>query len=99
MSLSIWVTVFFLVGFCAAICAIAYLGRRAFTGNTEASAAFSDFIVKASVLHLITIAMVVDAVIVLTLEKQIDGSTAGAILSGIVGYVLAGVGRSRFSGP
>ncbi len=44
-------------------------------------------------IHIVTILVVIFAATMLALEGVLSGDTTGAILSGIVGYVLASMGR------
>ncbi|MFZ3384696.1 MAG: hypothetical protein WA144_12290 [Candidatus Methanoperedens sp.] len=77
------------VGFCI-VGGIAFYNTQQGTAKT-----FSLLIQRANALRLITVFSIVMVSALLALTGIIDGNGVIAILSGIVGYVLGGIQRSK----
>lgn len=72
------------------------VGSIAFWRTQKGSAkTFSLFLQRANALKLLTVALIVIASTLLALTGIVDGAAAMAILSGIAGYVLGGMGRAK----
>jgi hypothetical protein len=88
--LSFWVGLFFLGGSVAAIVGVALIAIQA--NRRQSFEAFADMVQRASILKLLTVAVVVGGVVVLALEGKLDSSATSAIIAGVTGYVLGGLG-------
>ncbi|MBO2984105.1 hypothetical protein [Burkholderia pseudomallei] len=54
--------------------------------------------IGARVIQLVAVVMLVPVILILALEKILDGATLGTLIGGIVGYLLSGISefdRSR----
>lgn len=68
------------------------LGIVAFWKGEGRERAYIDLFVKGEILRILVVASIGGAVFILSFAKILDGAATASIFSGIVGYVLGGLG-------
>jgi hypothetical protein len=63
--------------------------------NTGGAKTFTLFLQRGDALRIMTVGGIVVAATFLALAGVLDGAAVAAILSGIAGYVLGGLGKSK----
>jgi hypothetical protein len=51
--------------------------------------------IGARAIQFLTVAMLLPAIVILALEKTIEGATVGTLIGALTGYILSGIGEYR----
>ncbi|MEY2499602.1 MAG: hypothetical protein QOD12_3158 [Verrucomicrobiota bacterium] len=86
LTLIVHVGIYLGVGF------FGYLGVVAFRRSAGREQAYIDLFVKGEVLRILVVSSIGGAVFILAFAKILDASATASIFSGIIGYVLGGLG-------